>query len=125
MGSLNRIFYPLHYQSLTQGESGEDRIHPCVVNGLGIDMKTQQSRSAGRVSEREMRQWLSGGLTRPESRLALFDQFGEPIDRALVREAIRLGYAEPWFANPMRPEWMVCRLTARGRAALDRHDATR
>jgi hypothetical protein len=87
-------------------------------------MKIEQSRKSARVSDREMREWLSGGLKRPESRLALFDQFGEPIDRALVRKAISSGYAEPWFANPMRPEWMVCRLTARGRAALARHDAT-
>ena len=26
------------------------------------------------------------------------------------------GWCEPWFANPMKPDWLVCRLTTTGRA---------
>jgi hypothetical protein len=28
------------------------------------------------------------------------------------------GWAEPWFANPLKPDWLVCRLTQAGRDAL-------
>jgi hypothetical protein len=28
------------------------------------------------------------------------------------------GWAEPWFANPLKPDWLVCRLTAAGRAVV-------
>ena len=71
-----------------------------------------------RELDRNMYDWLSGGLGREDGRLALFDSFGEPIDKAVVKTAIASGYAEPWFSSPMRPQWMVCRLTAKGRGAL-------
>ena len=28
------------------------------------------------------------------------------------------GWAAPWTANPIRPDWLVCRLTAAGYRAL-------
>jgi hypothetical protein len=28
------------------------------------------------------------------------------------------GWAEPWFSNPIKPDWLVCRLTEAGRAAV-------
>ena len=68
-----------------------------------------------RLLEEDMHVWLQGGLSRDDGRLALFDQFGEPVQKSVIREAIKAGYAEPWFVNPMRPQWTVCRLTATGR----------
>jgi len=79
---------------------------------------------AARETDLAMREWLSGGLKREDGRLALFDLFGEPIDRGAVKKAIAQGYAEPWFASPMRPQWTVCRLTPKGRTALNRPSAT-
>ena len=73
-----------------------------------------------RLLETEMHGWLQGGLQREEGRLALFDEFGEPVQKAIVRRAIDKGLAEPWFANPMRPQWTVCRLTEKGRHAATR-----
>ncbi len=83
-----------------------------------------RSRAAARFSDAELNAWLSGGLNRADSRLALFDQFGEPIDPNIVKSAIEKGLAEPWFSSPMRPQWMVCRLTSQGRHVLARRDAT-
>ena len=78
-----------------------------------------------REIEMEMRNWLSGGLDRGDGRLAIFDTFGEPVNKAVIRTAIASGYAEPWFSSPMRPQWTVCRLTAKGRAAVSRPAKTR
>lgn len=68
-----------------------------------------------RLIEIDMMAWLRGGLNRADGRLALFDAFGEPVEPIIIQKAIASGLAEPWFASPMRPQWMVCRLTAQGR----------
>jgi len=80
---------------------------------------------AARIFDADMREWLRGGEAREDGRLALFDQFGEPIDKKVVKTAIASGLAEPWFANPMRPQWTVCRLTQKGHDFLDRPAKTR
>jgi hypothetical protein len=36
----------------------------------------------------------------------------------LVRACIAHGWAEPWFGNPLKPDWLVCKLTEKGRRAL-------
>jgi hypothetical protein len=35
-----------------------------------------------------------------------------------VRSCIDQGWAEPWFSNPLKPDWLVCKLTAAGRIAV-------
>ena len=64
------------------------------------------------------RGYLETGLAEPGGKLPLFDAVGREIGTATVRACIREGWAEPWFANPTKPEWLVCKLTRRGRAAL-------
>ena len=90
-------------------------------------MATHSDRAgiAARIFDTDMRQWLRGGEDRNDGRLALFDQFGEPIDKKVVKSAIASGLAEPWFANPMRPQWTVCRLTKKGQDFLSRPAKTR
>jgi len=63
------------------------------------------------------RAWLRRGLDQPGGKLPLFDEFGQHIDPRTVRAAIEQGWAEPWYPNPLKPDWLVCRLTAAGRAA--------
>lgn len=75
---------------------------------------------AARETEAELRSWLQGGYDRADGRLAIFDMFGEPVNKAVVKSAIASGLAEPWFSSPMRPQWTVCRLTAKGRDAVSR-----
>lgn len=64
------------------------------------------------------RAWLRRGLDQAGGKLPLFDAAGQAIDPRTIRVCIAQGWAEPWFANPLKPDWLVCRLTANGRAAL-------
>lgn len=60
------------------------------------------------------RAYLQGGLSQPGGRLPLFDTYGGKYDAETIRACLRQGYCEAWFANPMKPDWMVCRLTEKG-----------
>ncbi|MBK1668633.1 hypothetical protein CKO28_11390 [Rhodovibrio sodomensis] len=59
---------------------------------------------------------MARGLDQPGGKLPLFDADGQAYAPALIRACIRKGWATPWFANPMKPDWLVCRLTEAGRA---------
>ena len=48
----------------------------------------------------------------------MFDEKGQEIDRRTVRSCLKAGWAEPWFANPLKPDWLVCKLTDQGRAVI-------
>lgn len=62
------------------------------------------------------REWLARGLTQPGGKLPLFDADGRKTDPRTIRACIDQGWAEPWFRNPMKTDWLVCRLTPSGRA---------
>ncbi len=61
------------------------------------------------------RVWLRRGLDQPGGKLPLFDDYGKQIDPRTVQACIEQGWAEPWFANPTKRDWLVCKLTAAGR----------
>ncbi len=63
------------------------------------------------------RAWLRRGLGQPGGKLPLFDGEGQRVDPRLVRGCLERGWAEPWFDNPLKPDWLVCKLTAAGREA--------
>ena len=65
------------------------------------------------------RAWLRRGLDQAGGKLPLFDERGRPIDRRTIHACIAQGWAEKWFDNPLKRDWIVCRLTARGRSAAD------
>lgn len=90
---------------------------------MTIDM--HRAGMTARETELELKNWLQGGFDRTDGRLAIFDTFGEPVNKAVIKSAISSGLAEPWFSSPMRPQWMVCRLTPKGRAAVSRSAKTR
>lgn len=62
--------------------------------------------------------WLSRGLRQPGGKLPLFDRDGQKVSDRTIRSCVRQGYAEPWFENPIKPDWLVCKLTDKGRDAL-------
>ena len=64
------------------------------------------------------RRYLEMGLEQPGGKLPIFDYEGQKIPNATIKKCIDKGFAERWFANPMKPNWMVCRLTEAGRKAL-------
>lgn len=83
--------------------------------------KPGRARSGGGPTEGQ-RQWLRRGLDQPGGKLPLFDGFGRKISKRTVRSCLERGWAEPWFNNPLKPDWMVCKLTDEGRKALERRE---
>jgi len=59
--------------------------------------------------------YLRRGLAQPGGKLPLFDLDGQAIAGEVVRSCLKRGWAEPWFANPLKPGWLVCKLTEAGR----------
>ncbi len=64
------------------------------------------------------KRWLERGLDQAGGKLPLFDEEGREIDPRTIKSCIRQGWAEPWVANPIKPDWLVCRLTQVGRTIL-------
>ena len=79
------------------------------------DVQRLPTRSAPTAIQR---QWLSRGLRQPGGKLPLFDEFGQAIHPQTIRACVERGWAEPWFANPLKPDWLVCKLTQAGRAIV-------
>ena len=92
-----------------------------MVNKMGgLAMSTAiKSRTAVRnvISQAE-REYLSAGIKQAGGKLPLFDRRGQEIPAELIQDCIKKGYAQRWFANPLKPDWLVCRLTDKGRKAL-------
>lgn len=85
-------------------------------------MTTAKSKSSANVSDETsslptsaQRKWLQRGLDQAGGKLPLFDEFGRRVSRRLVQSCLDHGWAEPWFVNPLMPNWQVCRLTHIGR----------
>jgi len=62
------------------------------------------------------RKWLERGMTQAGGKLPLFDESGRRVSRRIVQTCLENGWAEPWFANRLKPDWLVCRLTEAGRS---------
>jgi hypothetical protein len=60
------------------------------------------------------RRYLERGLTEPGGKLPLFDRDGREVAKKTIQVCIAHGWAEPWFRNPLKPDWLVCRLTPEG-----------
>ena len=60
------------------------------------------------------RRYLARGLEHPGGKLPLFDGEGRKAARQTVEACIAYGWAEPWFANAIKPDWLVCKLSAAG-----------
>jgi hypothetical protein len=62
--------------------------------------------------------YLRRGLGETGGKLPLFDRDGQRYRAQTIRTCITQGWANPWFSNPIMPDWLVCRLTTAGRAAI-------
>ncbi len=62
--------------------------------------------------------YLRFGLASAGGKLPLFDEDGQEISAKTIKACVENGWAEPWFSNPVKPDWLVCRLTQQGRAVL-------
>ncbi len=61
-------------------------------------------------------EWLRRGAAHGNGQLPLFDTWGDRISRVAIDLCMAFGFIEPWFANPLKPDWTVYRITDRGRA---------
>lgn len=75
--------------------------------------------SAHRPPSAQQARWLRRGLRQPGGKLPLFDEDGQRYHPRTIKSCLTAGWAERWYANPLKPDWLVCRLTDFGRAALD------
>ena len=71
------------------------------------------------------RAYLRLGLDQPGRKLPLFDRAGKPVAPRVIQACLARGWAEQWFANPLAPGWLVCRLTQKGAEALGDVSAAR
>ncbi len=65
------------------------------------------------------RAWLERGLRQPGGKLPLFLDEAKRVDPRTVKACIDKGWCEPWYANPTKPDWLVCKLTDKGRGLFD------
>jgi hypothetical protein len=64
--------------------------------------------------------YLRRGLNQAGGKLPLFDLDGQAFDADMIRRCIAMGWAEPWFRNPTKPDWLVCKLTSEGRLIAEK-----
>jgi hypothetical protein len=83
----------------------------------GLDDNLAKDSAVPRPTDPE-RAWLALGLSQPGGKLPIFDGQGQQVSPAMVRACIEQGWATPWVANPLKPDWLICKLTEAGRAAL-------
>lgn len=83
----------------------------------GIVTGPAAGEETARPSEAQ-RRYLSRGLTEPGGKLPLFDREGREIPRKTVEACIAHGWAQAWTANPIKGDWLVCKLTPAGYRAL-------
>ena len=78
---------------------------------------TSTASAAERPSDIELG-WLAKGLKQPGGKLPLFDDEGQAVDPKIIRACLANGWAKPWFENPLKPDWLVCKITEGGRQVV-------
>lgn len=88
-------------------------------------VKKTGPKNADRDSENELAsptaaqsKWLERGLSQAGGKLPLYDENGKRVSERTVKSCVNNGWAEPWFENPIKPEWQICKLTENGRKIL-------
>ena len=91
-----------------------------MKNSSGAATTTKEARHSLEtlVLTHTQKRWLSRGLHQPGGKLPLFDEDGSKIKKRTIVSCIKNGWAEPWFSNPLKPDWLVCRLTKAGREKI-------
>lgn len=74
-------------------------------------------RELSRLSEYVMR-YLAEGASRPDGKLPLFDENGDPVSRETVEEVVNAGLAEPAYDRQILKDWKILRLTEQGRKVV-------
>ena len=67
-------------------------------------------------------QWLKKGILQAGGKLPMFDANGQKISSRTIKRCLEQGWVEPWFNNPIKPDWLVCKLTDIGREIVIQYD---
>lgn len=87
----------------------------------GADVMTKRSETDGNGHARPtpaQAAWLKRGVAQAGGKLPLFDAEGRAIAQRTILSCIEAGWAERWITNPVKPDWLVCRLTPAGYSAV-------
>lgn len=84
-------------------------------DGTGQSTASQAGPDGGTRPTASQMKWLRRGLDQAGGKLPLFDEVGRKVGDRTVQACIEHGWAEPWFNNPLKPDWQVCKLTEAGR----------
>ncbi len=87
-------------------------------DGNAAETAAQAAGNTARPSKAQLA-YLRRGLDQPGGKLPLFDAHGQRVQERTVRSCIERGWAEPWFNNPIKPDWIVCKLTEAGRRVAE------
>ena len=79
----------------------------------------ENSGAKGRPTGAQIK-WLQRGLTQVGGKLPLFDEDGQKVSARTVNSCLKQGWVVPWFNNPIKPDWLVCKLTETGREIINR-----
>ncbi len=84
-------------------------------------LKYKKVMSKKTPSQAQLR-YLLLGKHQPGGKLPLFDPNGQQISPTTIKSCISKGWAEPWFENPIKKDWLVCKLTDIGKEVVDLHN---
>ncbi len=93
------------------------RAMPGILTLVESTSRADAPRGVGGASPAQ-RAYLRHGLRQPGGKLPLFDEYGQHYNARTIRSCIARGWAETWFDNSIKPDWLVCKLTPAGRALL-------
>jgi len=85
-----------------------------MMRELDSKESAAENKSGRAAPSDQQLKWLSRGLGQPGGKLPLFDGDGQRISGRTVKSCIEKGWAEPWFENPIKPDWQICKLTDAG-----------
>ncbi len=93
-----------------------------MSQGIIVPMSNQAAHNATQpVPSRAELSYLRRGMFEPGGKLPLFDRRGQEINPAIIQICLANKWAEHWFANPVKPDWLVCRLTQAGRNVVQQY----
>ena len=64
--------------------------------------------------------YLLRGVNEPGGKLPLFDRDGQRINEQTIRSCLKNGWCTEWRRNPVKTDWLVCKLTKTGRDVVRR-----
>lgn len=91
---------------------GQELASPGKNRSVESGLMPRRSRST--VPSKAQLSWLRKGISAPGYKLPLFDRNGQGFPQRMIKACLEQGWVEPWFSNPLKPDWLVCRLTEQG-----------